>query len=130
MSLKIVRYMNYGKRMWSDPDFISTIDGKRDECTNNFYFSFFELNNGKIIDVMFTENLKRNKLTSTDFGCYYTLDYKFGEDFTPWWNRQPSGIDDNLGYPTKEEEELVEKFFRKHIEKTRESATEIKNLDF
>ena len=33
--------------------------------------------------------------------------------------------DKGLGYPTKEEVALVEKFFRKHIEKTREVATEI-----
>lgn len=116
--------------MWSDPDFISTINVDRDEYTNNFYFSFFELNNGKIIGVMFTENLKRNKLTSTEFGCYYSVDYKFGEDFISWWNRQPSGIDDNLEDPTKEEEELIEKFFREHIENTRENLIEIKNLNF
>ena len=42
-----------------------------------------------------------------------------------------SGIDDNLEYPTKEEEEeLVEKFFSEHIENTREKLTEIKNLNF
>ena len=43
-----------------------------------------------------------------------------------------SGIDDNLEYPTKEEEEeeLLEKFFRKHLENTREKLTEIKNLNF
>ena len=30
-----------------------------------------------------------------------------------------------LGHPTKDEKALVEKFFRKHIEKTKEVSTEI-----
>jgi hypothetical protein len=125
MSLKIIRYRNYGKRMWSDPEFVSTLTGKRNKCTNDFYWSFFELNNGKVISLNFVENLRNSKLTSTDVFCNYTEHYKFEEDFTPWWNRDIAGVDDNLGYPTKEEEDLVEKFFRKHIEKTREIATEI-----
>ena len=33
--------------------------------------------------------------------------------------------EDILGKPTKKEKDLVEKFFRKHMEKTREVATEI-----
>ena len=33
--------------------------------------------------------------------------------------------EDILGQPSKEEKVLVEKFFRKHIEKTKEIATEI-----
>jgi hypothetical protein len=74
MSLKIVRYRNYGKRLWSDPNFVDPLTGKRDECTNDFYFSFFELNNGKVISVMFVENLRSNKLTSTQFDCHYTED--------------------------------------------------------
>jgi hypothetical protein len=126
MSLKINRYLNYGKKMWSDPDFTSTIDGKRDEYTNNFYYSFFELNNGKIIYIMYTENLKSNKLTSSDFECYYTDDYDFKDDFYDWLEREPSAYDNNLGDPTNEEEELVKKFFINYIEKTKEVATKAK----
>ena len=37
MSLKIIRYKNYGKKMWSDPNF-----EERDAFSNNFFWTFFD----------------------------------------------------------------------------------------
>ena len=100
MSLKIIKYKNYGKRMWSNPNF-----GERDEFSNNFFWTFFELNNGKTLSLMFVENLTNNKITSKDLSCHYTSHYKFEEDFTLWWNRD-GNIDDGLVFQTKDKETL------------------------
>ena len=40
MTLKVIRYKNYGCQMKSEDD------------EDQFYFSFYELNNGKIIELM------------------------------------------------------------------------------
>ena len=114
--------------MGSDPNFISSITKKKDEYTNEFFWIFFELNNGKIISMHFVENLKNNKLNSTDMFCNYTSHYKFEEDFYVWWDRDIKNIDDALGYITKEEEALVKIFFKENIETTRNIKTEAINF--
>ena len=128
MSLKIIRYRNYGRTMGSDPNFISSITKKRDKNTNEFFWIFFELNNGKIISMHFVENLKNNKLNSTDMFCNYTSHYKFEEDFYLWWDRDIKNIDDTLVYITEDEETLVKNFFKENIEKTRNILTKVINL--
>lgn len=128
MSLKIVRYMNYGHTMGSDPYFGSEIEGEKSKYSNEFYWSFFELSNGKIISLHFVENLQFDKLTSTDMFLNYTNSYKFGEEFFDWWDKTFTDKEKNLGFPNEEEESLVKKFYKEKIEIKRDVKTEIINL--
>ena len=57
---------------------------------DQFYFSFYELNNGEIIELTLIENFKDNKLNATQFEFSYTkmklkngeiINYKFGDAF-------------------------------------------------
>ena len=95
---------------------------------NKFYWTFFELSNGKIISLNNNVDYEFEKITHSDIECYYTECYKFGEKFFDWWDRTMGDHDKGLGYPVKVEEYLVEDFFRKHIEKIKEVATEIVSL--
>jgi|TARA_B110000091_G_scaffold8206_1_gene7953 predicted Fe-Mo cluster-binding NifX family protein len=47
MKLKVIRYKNYGCQMESEDD------------EDQFYFSFYELNNGEIIELTLIENTHR-----------------------------------------------------------------------
>ena len=70
MSLRIVRYRNYGKAMQAEPN-------KNNIITHNFYWCFFELSNGAIIDVHYTENYDDN---GVDLGDEYIISYQ--EDYS------------------------------------------------
>jgi hypothetical protein len=122
MSLDIIRYMNCGTKFWSGP---LSADESKPTHTSEEYFSFFELNNEKVIYICFTQNFIDKKPTRTELDFQYAEDYYFLDDFYGWWKKQMSIDEEILGHPTKDEKALVEKFFRKHIEKTREVATEI-----
>ena len=52
MSLDIIRYMNCGTKFWSGP--VSS-DESKPIHTDEEYFSFFELNNEKVIYICFTQ---------------------------------------------------------------------------
>ena len=60
MNLKVIKYKNYGCQMTSEDD------------EDQFYFSFYELNNGEIIELTLIENFKDNKLNATQFEFSYT----------------------------------------------------------
>ena len=123
MSLDIIRYMNCGTKFRGETQ---NFPGESKPIhTDEEYFSFFELNNEKVIYICFTQNFIDKKPTRTELDFQYAEDYYFLDDFYGWWKKQMSIDEKILGQPTKEEEDLVEKFFRKHIEKTREVATEI-----
>ena len=122
MSLDIIRYMNCGTKFWSGPLSLEE-SGPIHTCEE--YCSFFELNNEKVIYICFTQNFIDKKPTTTEIDFQYAEDYYFLDDFYRWWRKQMDIDEDILGQPTKEEKDLVEKFFRKHIGKTREVATEI-----
>ncbi len=122
MTLDIIRYMNCGTKFWSGP--VSS-DESEPLYTDEESFSFFELNNEKVIYVCFTQYFKDKKPTRTELDFQYAEDYYFLDDFYVWWRKQMDIDEDILGQPTEEEKVLVEKFFRKHIEKTKEIATEI-----
>ena len=122
MKLSIIRYMNCGTKFWSGP--ISP-DESEPLYTNEESFTFFELNNEKVIYISFTQYFKDKKPTRTELDFQYAEDYYFLDDFYVWWRKQMDIDEDILGQPSKEEKVLVEKFFRKHIEKTKEIATEI-----
>ena len=122
MKLSIIRYMNCGTKFWSGP---VSHDESEPLYTNEESFTFFELNNEKVIYICFTQNFIDKKPTTTEIDFQYADDYYFLDDFYVWWKKQMSIDEEILGQPTKEEKDLVEKFFRKHIEKTREVASEI-----
>ena len=140
MPLKIVRYKNYGCVMCSEES--------KDPYDNKFFWSFFELNNGEIIDLNFTENLTNGKVTSIDYFFGYPkaelktgeiIEYKFGNakpntrefsnEFFDWFDANPPIKDcKEVIWPTKDEEKCVKEFFDKNILKTKEVATNIVNV--
>ena len=122
MSLGIIRYMNCGTKFWSEP---LSPDKSRHIHTSEEYFSFFELNNEKVIYICFTQNFIDKKPSTTELDFQYAEDYYFLDDFYGWWKKQMSIDEEIIENPTKEEKTLVETFFRKHIEKMREVETEI-----
>ena len=140
MSLKVVRYKNYGCMIESGES--------KDPYDNRFFRSFFELSNGEIIDLNFTENLTNGKVTSIDyfFGnpkaelkTGEIIEYKFGNakpntrefsnEFFDWFDANPPIKDcKELIWPTKDEKKCVKEFFDKNILKTKEVATNIVNV--
>ena len=122
MSLDIIRYMNCGTKFWSGP---ISADESKPIHTGEEYFSFFELNNEKVIYICFTQNFIDKKPTRTELDFQYAEDYYFLDDFYGWWKKQMSIDEEILGHPTKDEKALVEKFFRENVEKTKEIKTEI-----
>jgi len=115
---------------------------------NKFYWSFYELSNGNIINLHYTENWKKNKFIDAEFSYYNTKDelkngeiisYEFGdakandvnamfEEFFGWFESLPPYDEiENPTRPSLEEEKCVKAFFEKHIEKdTKTSTTEFK----
>lgn len=128
MSLKVIRYKNYGAIMSSE-------DGE-----DKFYFSFYELNNGKIISLQVFQtsdttqyffNYTRTKLSSGEIRSY-----KFGNakaisekdmsiEFFEWFDNLPP-MKDVIEHRTPEidEEKCVNKFYLKHIEKKKDFKTD------
>ncbi len=137
MTLRVIRYKNYGCTM-TGPD-----DSKSD-WENNFYWSFYELSNGNIINLHYTQNLKKNKFIDDEFDFYYTnyelnngkkISYKFGDakghdlnsmskEFFQWFESKPPyhQIKDPK-YPTKDEEKCIKDFFLKHVEINKKTNT-------
>ena len=141
MNLKVIRYKNYGRTMSSMPG--------KDIYDNNFFFSFYELNNGEIIVLNYVENLTNNKVTSNSYEFSYAnyelksgkiINYEFGnakainkkemsKEFFDWFDSEPPAKDiKELKFPNKNEEKCVKEFFIKNILKTKEVATNIVNV--
>jgi len=137
MALRVIRYKNYGCTM-TGPD-----DSKND-WEIKFYWSFYKLSNGKIINLHYTQNLKKNKFIDDEFDYYYTnyelnngkkISYKFGnakandanamsEEFFDWFESLPPYDQvKNLTYPSLEEEKCIKDFFLKHIEINKKTNT-------
>ena len=140
MSLKIIQYKNYGN---TD----SSISDEGIYC-NKFYWSFYKLSNGKIVDLHYVENFTNKKISSIDYFFGYPkselktgeiVEYKFGnakpntkefsKEFFNWFYANPSVKDcKELVWPTKNEEKCVKDFFDKSILKTKEIPTKIINV--
>ena len=103
------------------------IGGEEDgsKIKDKFYWSFFELNNGKIISLNNNVIYKFDKITHSDIGCHYTQCYIFGDDFFDWWDKTMCDPNKDLGYPDDEEEKLIITFYKKNIENNREIKTDI-----
>jgi len=71
--LEVVTYRNYG----------NTITGEDDEL--RFYFSFYQLNNHKVICVQYI--VYEDKKLTPDIYFYYSNCYQFEDDFWEYWER-------------------------------------------
>lgn len=119
MFLKVIRYKNYGCTMTSE------------DYEDKFYFSFYELNNGKIIVLSLFEN---SNVTQYDFSNTTMMlnngeirDYKFGnaraidknemsKEFFEWFDSSPSAKDVvSNTILNKNEEKCVKDFYIKNI---------------
>jgi len=132
MKLKVIKYKNYGCQMTSE-------DGE-----DKFHFSFYELSNGEIIELMLFQT--DNKGVSIDqYEFSYTKmklnngeirNYKFGnakandeygmtEEFFKWFDSYPSGVDVIDSFALYDEEEkCVKDFYLKNIEPTKGIKTD------
>ena len=116
MNLKVSRYINYGCTMTG---------GEENSYSQRFLFSFFELNNKEIINVMLVENWEKNTMTNYELDCYnVTNSYKFGQEWGNWWK---STFDDETKskWAKEDEDKCVKKFYKKHILNTRDIKTDI-----
>lgn len=132
MTLKVVRYKNYGCQMTSE------------DHQHKFYFSFYELNNGKIIELMLFQT-DNEDISSAQCDLFYTksrlkngeiIDYKFGDakandeyemskEFFDWFDSCPPAKNIiNKFIPNKIEEKCVKHFYLKNIEPVKDIKTD------
>ena len=124
MKLKVVRYKNYGLKNSNAGEIIE----------HKFYYSFYELNNGNIIQLQFVQYVGPMTKEEDDYGFFYTnvtlkngeeITYTFGQDFWEYWNTMPGYVQiDNPQNPSKEEEECVRLFFDENL-KMNDSESEV-----
>ena len=129
MTLKVIRYKNYGCVMTSEED-----ESKYD---NNFFWSFYELSNGKIIDLEFIETLTNGRVASNTYYFGYANSgfqkYQFGNskpntkemsnEFFDWFESTPLCGDFRVKHPDKDEEKCVKEFYLKYIEPNKDIET-------
>tara|TARA_B110000003_G_scaffold34158_1_gene31548 strand:+ start:374 stop:796 length:423 start_codon:yes stop_codon:yes gene_type:complete len=140
MDLKVIRYKNYGCTL--------TGGGSSDNWEDKFYFSFYELNNGNIIELNLFQSFKEDKLILSQYDFSNTkhelkngevIEYKFGnakpntkeisDEFFDWFDYLPPAKDiQELSCPSENEEKCVKEFFNKNILETKEIATNIVNV--
>jgi hypothetical protein len=135
--MKVIRYKNYGCTMTGG------------ENANNwkhiFYWSFYELSNGNIINLHYTENWEKDKFIDDDYDYFYTKDelkkgeiisYEFwdakandvdamSKEFFDWFESLPPYSDiKNPTRPSLEEEKCVKEFYEKHIMDKKDQKTD------
>ena len=137
MKLKVIRYKNYGCTMTGPAD-------NESDWENRFYWSFYELNNGNIICLHYTENWEKNKFVDADFDYSYTkyelkngetFSYEIGDakaydanamskEFFDWFENLPTKekLKKKI-YPELIEEMCVRDFFEKNVEKDKKTST-------
>lgn len=118
MTLKVIRYQNYGCTMIGEEE--NTVDNK-----DKFYFCFFELSSGKIINSQFIEYWKGDKYIGFDLHFYPENCYEFGQEFHQWFERTFDEEIDDIDPLSRDEEKCVESFFFKQIEDKRHEKTKI-----
>ena len=137
MKLKVIRYKNYGCTM--------TGGGSPDNWEDKFYFSFYELNNGKIIELDLYQSFKDDELNFSQYDFSNTKErlksgkvreYKFGkakaddnygmaDEFFKWFDSCPTPAEVKDCYIIEEiEEKCVKDFYLKHIEPTKDVKTD------
>tara|TARA_B100000780_G_C21072875_1_gene431792 strand:+ start:485 stop:922 length:438 start_codon:yes stop_codon:yes gene_type:complete len=139
MKLKVIKYKNYGCTMTGPAD-------SESDWENKFYWSFYELSNGNIINLQHIENWKKNKFVDADFDDSYTkyelkngetISYEFGdakandldamsEEFFDWFESSPpyNDIKRPIFSPSIEERKCVIEFYKKHIIDRKDQKTD------
>ena len=100
MKLKVIRYKNYGCQMVSEDD------------DNKFYFSFYKLNNGEIINYKFgdAKAIDENEMT---------------KEFFEWFDSSPPANDViSNTTPNKNKEKCINDFYLKYIEPNKDIKTD------
>ena len=115
MKLKVVRYKNYGLKDSNAGEIIEL----------KFYYSFYELNNGNIIELQFDQYVGPMTKEEDGYSFFYTnvtlkngeeITYTFGQDFWEYRNTTPANLQiDNPQNPSKEEKECVRLFFDEYL---------------
>ena len=130
--LEVVTYRNYG----------NTITDEDNEL--RFYFSFYQLNNHKVICVQYI--VYEDKKLTPDIYFYYSNCYQFEDDFWEYWERNNEENDKFYKKLRKIEDEetrrmmwkneqlfedevkCVKDFFYKNVVKEKNKKTEIINV--
>ena len=133
MTLKVIRYKNYGCQI------------KSEDNEDQFYFSFYELNNGEIIELTLIQSFKDDNLNVTQYEFSYTKtklksgeirDYNFGnakandeyamaDEFYKWFDSSPAYDESESNFaPYHKEEKCVKEFYLRHIESTKDVKTD------
>ena len=132
MNLKVIKYKNYGCQMTSEDD------------EDQFYFSFYELSNGEIIELMLFQSdnegviidqyefsytkmkLKSGEIRRYKFGNAKAKDeYAMANEFFKWLDSSPPAVDVIDWFALYDEEEkCVKDFYLKHIEPTKDIKTD------
>ena len=153
MKPKVIIYKNYGCVIWSVGD-----NGKSDINNRyNFYWSFYELNNGEKFSAEYREDIVNGKIKHKDLEVHKTrqelkngttFDYFFGyaepiyeegtakyskdmdDEFFEYFNSLPPVKDlKEIQYPSKKEEKVIKKFFKKNILQNKNIPTRRKYTD-
>ena len=129
MSLYVKRYINYGKVMYSEK-----INGNYD----NFYYSFYELNNDRIIELQLIETVTNDEIKNSELFFYGTsyilknrkeINYYLGQDFFEWFDLSPPLFEIiNSTTPSVKEISCIERFFYKYVNKVRYQKTNIVHM--
>ena len=132
MTLQVIRYKNYGCQMTSKYN------------KDKFYFSFYELSNGKIIELMLfqTDNegviidqyefsytkikLKSGEIRNYKFGNAKATDVEgMSKEFFKWFDSSPPAVDViNWFTLYDEEEKCVKDFYIENVEPIRHIKTD------
>ena len=139
MKLKVIKYKNYGCTMTGPAD-------NESEWEIKFYWSFYELSNGNIINLQHIENWENNKFVDSEFDDSYTkyelkngeiISYKFGdakasdadamsEEFFDWFESLPpyNDLKKPVFRPSIDEANCVIEFYKKNIVDKKDQKTD------
>ena len=100
---------------------------KNNIIVNKFYWCFFELSNGVIIDINYSENYDDNgKDLGGDYWLTYAEDYSFDLTFPEWFEGTFKRSKDWPNYRVTDEEfKLIKEFYIENIYKVRDNETGI-----
>jgi len=125
VGLKIIRYRHYGKAMEAEPN-------KNNIVVNKFYWCFFELSSGVIIDLNYVEDYdEKGKYLGDQYHMGYAEDYTFDLTFPEWFEGTFKRPKDRPNYRVTDEEfMLIKEFYVNNIYSERDKKTDIINLNF
>ena len=137
MTLKVIRYKNYGCTL--------TGGGSPDNWEDKFYFSFYELNNGNIIELDLFQSFKDDELILSQYDFSNTKvrlksgkvrEYKFGkakaddnyamaDEFFKWFDSSPPAVDVIDWFALYDEEEkCIKDFYIENVEPIKHIKTD------